>query len=92
VARAPKGESLAGLRVEIVREYMVEHAANDAAMSDLVNAEIKKILRDELGATSWSRSISCIQTIRRHRQPGCKREFGLAFVSRGFRARCVVAS
>jgi Asp-tRNA(Asn)/Glu-tRNA(Gln) amidotransferase A subunit family amidase len=44
------GKPLAGLRVGIVREYMVKHAANDAAMSDLVNGEIKKVLRDQLGA------------------------------------------
>jgi amidase len=44
------GKPLTGLRVGIVREYMVKHAANDAAMSDLVDAEIKKVLRDELGA------------------------------------------
>lgn len=41
---------LAGLRIGIVREYMVKHTANDAAMSDAVNAEIKKVLRDQLGA------------------------------------------
>jgi Asp-tRNA(Asn)/Glu-tRNA(Gln) amidotransferase A subunit family amidase len=41
---------LAGMRVGIVREYMVRHAANDAAMSDLVNTEIRKVLRDGLGA------------------------------------------
>jgi amidase len=41
---------LAGMRIGIVREYMVKHAANDAAMSDLVNAEITKVLRDGLGA------------------------------------------
>jgi Asp-tRNA(Asn)/Glu-tRNA(Gln) amidotransferase A subunit family amidase len=41
---------LAGLRIGIVREYMVKHAANDAAMSDAVNSEIKKVLRDQLGA------------------------------------------
>jgi Asp-tRNA(Asn)/Glu-tRNA(Gln) amidotransferase A subunit family amidase len=41
---------LAGMRIGIVREYMVRHAANDAAMSDQVNAEIKKVLRDRLGA------------------------------------------
>src|SRR5258706_12056594 len=41
---------LAGLRIGIVREHMVKHSANDAAMSDLVNAEIKKVLRDQLGA------------------------------------------
>lgn len=41
---------LAGLRIGIVREFMVKHAANDAAVSDLVDAEIKKVLRDQLGA------------------------------------------
>jgi amidase len=41
---------LAGMRIGIVREYMVKHAANDAAMSDQVNGEIAKILRDRLGA------------------------------------------
>lgn len=41
---------LAGLRIGIVREHMVKHSANDAAMSDLVNAEIKRVLRDQLGA------------------------------------------
>ena len=29
---------------------MVKHAANDAAVSDAVDAEIKKVLRDQLGA------------------------------------------
>lgn len=41
---------LAGIRIGIVREYMVKHTPNDAAMSDLVNGEIKKVLHDELGA------------------------------------------
>lgn len=41
---------LAGLRIGIVREFMVKHTANDAAVSDLVDAEIKKVLRDKLGA------------------------------------------
>ena len=50
-ANARKGEKpLAGLRIGIVREYMVKHTANDATVSDLVNAEIKKVLRDQLGA------------------------------------------
>jgi amidase len=44
------GKPLAGLRIGIVREYMVKHAANDAAMSDQVNAEIKNVLGDRLGA------------------------------------------
>ena len=41
---------LAGIRIGVVREYMVKHTANDAAMSDLVNNEILNILRDKLGA------------------------------------------
>jgi Asp-tRNA(Asn)/Glu-tRNA(Gln) amidotransferase A subunit family amidase len=44
------GKLLAGMRIGIVREYMVKHAANDAAMSDHVNTEIKTVLRDRLGA------------------------------------------
>ena len=41
---------LAGVRIGVVREYMVKHTDNDAAMSDLVNEEILRVLRDELGA------------------------------------------
>jgi amidase len=41
---------LAGMRIGIVREFMVKHTANDVAVSDLVDAEIKKVLRDQLGA------------------------------------------
>ncbi len=41
---------LAGLRVGIVREYMVKHTKNDEAVSDLVDAEIKSVMRDKLGA------------------------------------------
>jgi amidase len=41
---------LAGKRIGIVREFMVKHSANDVAMSDQVNAEIKRVLRDQLGA------------------------------------------
>jgi Asp-tRNA(Asn)/Glu-tRNA(Gln) amidotransferase A subunit family amidase len=44
------GKPLAGLRIGVVREFMVKHAANDAAVSDQVNGEIKRVLRDELGA------------------------------------------
>ena len=51
---APNGaksrKPLAGMRIGIVREYMVKHTANDRAMSDIVNTEITKVLRDELGA------------------------------------------
>lgn len=50
-ANARQGaKPLAGLRVGIVREYMVKHTANDVAISDLVDTEIKKVLRDQLGA------------------------------------------
>ncbi len=50
-AKAKKGtKPLAGMRIGIVREYMVKHSANDVAMSDQINAEIKKVLRDQLGA------------------------------------------
>ncbi|MDR3418066.1 MAG: amidase family protein [Nevskia sp.] len=50
-AKARSGDKpLAGLRIAIVREYMVKHSANDAAMSDMINDEIKKVLRDRLGA------------------------------------------
>ena len=42
---------LAGMRIGIVREYMVEHTLNDAAISDRIDAEIKTVLRDALGAT-----------------------------------------
>lgn len=49
--KAAKGaKPLAGLRIGIVREFMVKHTANDAAISDLADAEIKKVLRDQLGA------------------------------------------
>jgi Asp-tRNA(Asn)/Glu-tRNA(Gln) amidotransferase A subunit family amidase len=41
---------LAGIRIGIVREYMVKHSANDAAVSDRIDAEIKHVLRDQLGA------------------------------------------
>jgi Asp-tRNA(Asn)/Glu-tRNA(Gln) amidotransferase A subunit family amidase len=44
------GKPLSGMRIGVVREYMVKHTENDAAMSDLVNGEILRVLRDELGA------------------------------------------
>jgi amidase len=42
---------LEGMRIGIVREYMVKHSKNDEAISDLADAEIKRVLRDVLGAT-----------------------------------------
>lgn len=47
---ATTGKPLSGVRVGIVREYMAKHSANDRSMSDLVNGEIKRVLRDRLGA------------------------------------------
>jgi Asp-tRNA(Asn)/Glu-tRNA(Gln) amidotransferase A subunit family amidase len=41
---------LAGMRVGIVREFMVKHTKNDEAISDRLDREIKAVLRDELGA------------------------------------------
>jgi amidase len=49
-AGAESDKPLAGVRIGIVREYMVKHEANDAAMSDIVNDEIMRVLRDRLGA------------------------------------------
>ena len=54
-ARADEGGAgeppLAGMRIGIVREYMVEHTPNDAAISDRMDDEIKTVLRDRLGAS-----------------------------------------
>ena len=44
-------QPLAGMRIGIVREYMVRHTLNDAAISDRIDDEIKTVLRDRLGAT-----------------------------------------
>ena len=41
---------LAGMRIGIVREYMVKHTQNDVAISDQIDKEMKTILRDKLGA------------------------------------------
>jgi len=47
---AVAAKPLAGMRIGIVREYMVKHTPNDAAISDRVDSEIKRVLRDQLGA------------------------------------------
>jgi Asp-tRNA(Asn)/Glu-tRNA(Gln) amidotransferase A subunit family amidase len=47
---AIKDKPLKGMRVGIVREFMVKQTKNDAAIVDAEDAEIKKILRDKLGA------------------------------------------
>jgi amidase len=41
---------LAGMRIAVVREFMVKHVKNDAAISDQIDGEIKTVLRDQLGA------------------------------------------
>jgi Asp-tRNA(Asn)/Glu-tRNA(Gln) amidotransferase A subunit family amidase len=41
---------LEGMRIGIVREYMVKHDRNDVAISDQIDKEIKTILSDQLGA------------------------------------------
>ena len=54
VEEAPAAEGarpLAGMRIGIVREYMVKHTPNDAAISDRIDDEIKTVLRDRLGAS-----------------------------------------
>jgi amidase len=41
---------LKGMRLALVREFMVKHVKNDAAISDQIDKEIKTVLRDKLGA------------------------------------------
>ena len=41
---------LKGMRIGVVREFMVKHTMNDAAISDQIDTEIKAVLRDRLGA------------------------------------------
>lgn len=41
---------LTGLRIGLVREHFIKNAPNDVAISDQINAEAKRVLRDELGA------------------------------------------
>jgi Asp-tRNA(Asn)/Glu-tRNA(Gln) amidotransferase A subunit family amidase len=45
-----ENKPLKGIRVGIVREFMVKHTKNDVAISDQVDQEIKSVLRDKLGA------------------------------------------
>ena len=47
---ASASKPLQGLRVAIVREHMVKKTANHVAISDQIDGEIKRVLRDELGA------------------------------------------
>ncbi|MFN7936105.1 MAG: amidase family protein [Bryobacteraceae bacterium] len=45
-----RGKPLKGLRVGVVREFMVKHTKNDEEISGLIDKEIKTVLRDKLGA------------------------------------------
>ncbi|HJR68559.1 MAG TPA: amidase family protein, partial [Gammaproteobacteria bacterium] len=49
-ATAAAAKPLAGMRIGVVREFMVKHTKNDEAISDQLDREIKAVLRDELGA------------------------------------------
>jgi amidase len=41
---------LKGMRIGVVRSFMIKHTKNDAAISDQIDGEIKAVLRDKLGA------------------------------------------
>jgi amidase len=41
---------LKGMRLGVVREFMVKHVKNDEAISDQMDKEFKSVLRDKLGA------------------------------------------
>jgi Asp-tRNA(Asn)/Glu-tRNA(Gln) amidotransferase A subunit family amidase len=43
-------QPLKGMRVGVVREFMVKHTKNDVAISDQIDKEIKTVLHDQLGA------------------------------------------
>jgi amidase len=49
-ADAVSGKPLQGMRIGVVREFMVKHTKNDVAISDQLDMEIKSVLRDKLGA------------------------------------------
>lgn len=44
------GNTLEGTRVALVRDFMVKVSKNDEEISDLINDEAKRVLRDQLGA------------------------------------------
>jgi Asp-tRNA(Asn)/Glu-tRNA(Gln) amidotransferase A subunit family amidase len=50
VVKDVSDKPLKGLRIGVVREFMVKHTKNDAAISDQLDKEIKTVLRDKLGA------------------------------------------
>jgi amidase len=50
VVQDAAAKPLKGMRLGVVREFMVKHVKNDEAISDQLDAEIKSVLRDKLGA------------------------------------------
>jgi amidase len=48
-AKKAPDKPLQGMRIGVVREFMVKHTKNDAAISDQLDKEIKTELRDKLG-------------------------------------------
>jgi amidase len=46
-----RDKPLAGMRLAMAREFMVKHTKNDVAISDMIDKEIKTVLRDKLGAS-----------------------------------------
>jgi Asp-tRNA(Asn)/Glu-tRNA(Gln) amidotransferase A subunit family amidase len=46
----PGAQPLQGMRIAILREHMVKKTQNHEAISDQIDAEIKAVLRDRLGA------------------------------------------
>ncbi len=49
-AKSVPEKPLQGMRIGIIREFMVKHTKNDVAISDQLDKEIKAVLRDQLGA------------------------------------------
>ncbi len=41
---------LKGMRIAVVRSFMIKHTKNDEAISDQIDGEVKAVLRDKLGA------------------------------------------
>lgn len=48
--KSNKKKPLAGMRIGIIREHMVTPTLNHIAITEKIDAEIKRVLRDELGA------------------------------------------
>jgi amidase len=50
VVKDTTNKPLRGMRIGVVREFMVKHTKNDVAISDQLDREIKTVLQDQLGA------------------------------------------